>query len=363
MISAFLDEVPTTRPQPSGASERPHREASSAAEPTAEVPADEDVFVFPATAAQKRFWLLDQLVLGGNSALNMPLALRLRGTLDLRALERALDEIVRRHESLRTTFHCDRGQLLQVITPRQTLSVPLVDVSDFPPEERARVPEHLLAEESAPSRSTSPRGPLLRARLVRLSPYEHRLLCPVHHIVADGWSNGVFVRELGALYAAYAQGRPSPLPEPAIQFADFSQWQSTVLTEGGFEPQLRYWRARLAGTLPVLDLPVDRPRLPWHATTTARRNPRASSARRVDFPAQSPRAGGRRQSRSCSSWRCSACCSTATAGGQEDVLVGTSTANRARLEIESLIGLFVNPLLLRLDLSRRTEFPRVAGPG
>ena len=355
MISALFDESSATRTLPSRLNERPHQgKSSSAPEPTPEAPGDEDVFIFPATAAQKRFWLLDQLVPGGNSALNMPLALGLRGTLEVRALERALNEILRRHESLRTTFHCDKGQLVQVITPRQTMSVPLVDVSDFPPEERARVPEHLLAEEARQPFDLA-RGPLLRARLVRLSPCEHRLLCPTHHIVADGWSNGVFVRELGALYAAYAQGRLSPLPEPAIQFADFSQWQSTVLAEGGFEPQLDYWRARLAGQLPVLDLPVDRPRLPWRATVSPaevreRRLPEALISRLkalalaegvspfmlflAAFSVLLNRYGG----------------------GQEDVLVGTSTANRARLEIESLIGLFVNPLLLRLDLSGEPSF-------
>ena len=311
-------------------------------------------FVFPATAAQKRFWLLDQLVPGGNPALNMPLALRLRGELHRAVLERAFNEILRRHESLRTTFHCEKGHLLQVITPCQTMTVPLVDTSDFPPEERARVPAHLLAEEATRPFDLA-RGPLLRARLVRLAPREHLLLCPTHHIIADGWSNGVFARELGVLYTAFAQGQRSPLPELAIQFADYSQWQGNLLAAGDLDTRLDYWRDRLAGELPVLDLPTDRPRLPWRASAAAaeileRRLPAALTA---SLKTTALREG---VSPFILFLTVFALLLGRYAGGQEDLLVGTSTANRARLEIESLIGLFVNPLLLRLDLSGNPSF-------
>ena len=355
MISALFDEVSTTRTPSFGAEDKPHLEEAVSPVESASAPAgDEDVFIFPATAAQKRFWLLDQLVPGGNSALNMPLAVRLRGSLDLRALQRAFNEILRRHESLRTTFHCEKGQLFQVITPRQTMTVPLVDVSDFPPGERARVPAHLLTEEVRQPFDLA-HGPLLRARLVRFSPCEHLLIFPTHHIIADGWSNGVFVREFGVLYTAYAEGRPSPLPELAIQFADFSQWQSTVLAEGGFDPQLDYWRERLAGQLPVLDLPVDRPRLPWRATAA----PADICERRLPAELVSrlkALAWGEGASPFMLFLTVFAVLLNRYGGGQEDVLVGTSTANRTRLEIESLIGLFVNPLLLRLDLSGEPIF-------
>ena len=355
MISALFEEVPATRTPPFGGTVRSQlAKAISSEEPSLAEPDDEDVFIFPVTAAQKRFWLLDQLVPGGNSALNIPLAVRLRGALDVRALERAFNEILRRHESLRTTFHCDKGQLLQVITPRQMMSVPMVDVSDFPPEERAHVPAHLLAEEARRPFDLA-RGPLLRARLVRFSPCEHLLLFPTHHIIADGWSNGVFVRELGALYAAYAEGRPSPLPELAIQFADFSQWQSTVLAEGGFDPQLDYWRERLAGQLPVLDLPVDRPRLPWRAAAS----PAEVCEHRLSDGLVS-RLKALALGEGVSPFMLFLAVFTVLlnryGGGQEDVLVGTSTANRTRLEVENLIGLFVNPLLLRLDLSAEPSF-------
>ena len=312
------------------------------------------MFTFPATAAQKRFWMLDQLVPGGNSALNMPLAVRLRGELDLRALERSFNEILRRHESLRTTFHCEKGQLLQVITPRQTMTVPLVDVSDFPPGERDRVPAHLLAEEARQPFDLA-RGPLLRARLVRLSPREHLLIFPTHHIISDGWSNGVFVGELGVLYSAYARGQPSPLPELAIQFADFSQWQSNLLAAGGFDAQLDYWRTRLAGELPVLDLPVDHPRPPWRAVASpadVRERP-LSAALAGSLKAIAVREG---VSPFMVFLAVFSVLLNRYGAGQEDVLVGTSTANRARLEVENLIGLFVNPLLLRLELSGAPTF-------
>ena len=312
------------------------------------------MFVFPATAAQRRFWLLDQLVPGGNAALNMPLALRLRGDLHLPALERGFNEILRRHEALRTTFHCEKGQLLQVITPRQTMTVPLVDVSDFPPDERANVPAHLLAEEARRPFDLA-RGPLLRARLVRLSPCEHLLILPTHHIVADGWSNGVFVRELGTLYTAFVQGRPSPLPELAIQFADFSQWQGSLLASGGFDTQLDYWRTRLAGELPVLDLPVDHPRPPWRAEAApaAIRERRLPAALAASLKSLAHREGA---SPFMVFLAVFGALLNRYSGGQEDVLIGTSAANRERLEVENLIGLFVNPLLMRLDLSGTPTF-------
>lgn len=355
MISSLTDDVSATR-SPSPSTADAHRSASREKPPIDdEAPSDdEDVFVFPATAAQRRFWLLDQLVPGGNPALNIPLAVRLRGSLDLPALERAINEILRRHESLRTTFHSEKGQLLQVISPQATVPLPLVDVSAFPPEERARVPAHLLAEEARQPFDLA-RGPLLRTRLVRISPCEHLLLFPTHHVVSDGWSNGVFVRELGALYSAFAQGRPSPLPLLAVQFADFSQWQTGLLTSGGFDPQLDYWRQVLVGELPVLDLPVDHPRGSWRGEAV----PAAIGER----PLPAALTGALKTlalSESASPFMVFLTAFSVLlsryGGGQEDLVVGTSTANRERLEVENLIGLFVNPLLLRLDLSGAPTF-------
>ena len=316
--------------------------------------AEDDVFLFPATLAQRRFWLLDQLVRGGNPALNIPLAMRLRGKLDHAALERTFNEILRRHESLRTTFHSERGQLFQAIAPVLTMTVPVVDVQDFPASERAQVPDHLLAEEmNRPFDLTH--GPLLRARLVRIAPEEHLLLFPLHHIVADGWSNGVLTRELGTLYAAFAQGKGSPLPELLVQFADFAQWQQNVLAEGGFDAQLDYWRHRLAGELPVLDLPVDHARRPWRGQAA----PGGVRSRRLPGElSQAIKALAVREGASAFMVTLAAFTVLLNrySGGQEDVLIGTSSANRSRLEVENLIGLFVNPLLLRISLAGAPTF-------
>jgi thioesterase domain-containing protein len=315
---------------------------------------DEDVFVFAATAAQRRFWLLDQLVPGGNSALNMPLGVRLSGRLDREALGRSFNEIVRRHEVLRTTFHCERGQLRQLIAPALVLPIPLVDVREFPASERERLPEHLLAEEAQKPFDLA-RGPVIRAELVRVALEEHLLLITVHHIVSDGWSNGVLLRELGELYTAFVRGQPSPLPELPIQFADFCQWQQEHAAESGFADQMPYWREMLAGELPVLDLPTDRPRRP------VRGHPPLGGVRHAVLSAglvQSLKAlavsGG------VSAYMLYLAAYTVLlsrySGGQEDVLVNTPSANRDRREVEPLIGPFVNPLLLRTDLSGDPTF-------
>ena len=363
MISSLLEEAPPGgKPvPPASAFEPPVRLGltGAAAEITTETPAEDDVFLFPATLAQRRFWLLDQLVRGGNPALNIPLAMRLRGRLDHAALERAFNEILRRHESLRTTFHSERGQLFQAIAPTLTMTVPMVDVQDFPACERAQVPDHLLTEEMNRPFDLA-RGPVLRARLVRLAPEYHLLLFPLHHIVADGWSNGVLTRELGAIYAAFAQGKPSPLPDLPVQFADFAQWQQNVLAEGGFDTQLAYWRHRLAGELPVLDLPVDRPRRPWRGQAA----PGGVCSRRLPGElAQAIKALAVREG--ASPFMVTLAAFTVLlnrySGGQEDVLIGTSSANRDRLEVENLIGLFVNPLLLRVNLSGAPTFRELVG--
>ncbi len=319
---------------------------------------DEEVFVFPATPAQRRFWLLDQLVPGGNPALNMPLAVRLTGRLDRAALAESFQNILRRHEVLRTTFHFERGQLCQVIAPESTMHVDLVDVRDFPEPERARVPEHLISEEARLPFDLA-RGPVFRARLVRVAPEEHLLLLTLHHIVADGWTKGLILRELGVFYTAAVTRRPAPLPELAIQFAEFALWQHDALAAGKLDPQIAYWREQLAGELSPLDLPVDRPR-------HARRDNAPGAIRSRLLPAetvQALKAVGVREGVSqfmiflagftALLHRCT--------GGQEDIVIGSPSANRDRVEVENLAGLFVNPLLLRTNLSGDPTFRELLG--
>ena len=320
---------------------------------------DDDVFVFPATATQRRFWLLDQLVPGGNPALNMPLAARLSGQLNVKSLERSFAAVIQRHEVLRTTFHCEKGQLQQVISPVLSGQIPLVDVWDFPVTERANVPDHLMAEEAQRPFDLA-RGPVIRARLVRLKPGEYLLLITVHHIVSDGWSNGVVLHELGEFYAAFAQGKPSLLPDLPIQFADYALWQQDQTDPAKTEVQLVYWRKQLSGDLPVLNLPTDR------ARRVVRGRASEGGVRRRTLPAalaQSLRALAVREGVSAYMVYLAAFTVLLNrySGGQEDLLIHTPSANRDRRELESLIGPFVNPLLLRIDLAGEPSLRELLG--
>ncbi len=241
---------------------------SERADPTAAWDA-EDVFVFPASYAQQRLWFLDQFE-PNSPYYNIPTAVRLRGRLDAAALGRSVNEIIRRHEALRTTFAAPAGTPLQVIAPGLTISVPVVDLSNLPDAEReAEAQRRAVAEARRPFDLA--RGPLLRVTLLKLGPEEHIALVTMHHIVSDGWSIGVFVAELAALYNAFSQDQgqgalaPSPLPDLPIQYADYAAWQQDWL-QGGAGPTpgllarpigLGGWRSRGS---PVLELPTDRPR-------------------------------------------------------------------------------------------------------
>jgi non-ribosomal peptide synthetase component F len=314
------------------------------------------VFVFSATPAQRRFWLLDQLQPGGNPALNMCLALRWHGPLDQPVLRRALNEVVARHEALRTTFESERGQLRQLIAPELVLDLPTLNAGDFRGTSPADLQAHLIDEET--KRPLDLRtGPLVRARLVHLGPREHLLALTVHHIVSDGWSNGILTRDLCAIYAAFLQGKPSPLPDLAIQFADYADWQQAQLEADDFASQRDYWRRKLAGDLPGLDLPLDRPRL---ASPTISANIRS----RLLPPelARAAKALGAGENASpfmifFAVFQVLLCRYT----GKTDFLVISPSANRERREFEALVGLFVNPLLLRADLQGDPTFRELLG--
>jgi non-ribosomal peptide synthetase component F/thioesterase domain-containing protein len=313
-------------------------------------------FAFSATPAQRRFWLLDQLQPGGNSALNMCFALRWHGPLDQPVLRHALNEVVARHEALRTTFESDHGELRQFIAPHLELDLPTLDASDFRGTSPADMQAHLIREETKGPFDLRC-GPLVRARLVHFGPLEHLLTITLHHIVSDGWSNGILTRDLCAIYTAFLQDRPSPLPELTIQFADYAEWQQARLAADDFAAQRDYWRQKLAGDLPGLDLPLDRPRQ------------------------ASPNISGHVRSRLLSPELARAA-KTFGAGenaspfmiffavfqvllhrytGTTDFLVTTPSANRERREFEPLVGLFVNPLLLRADLQDDPTFRELLG--
>ena len=306
----------------------------------------------PASFAQQRLWLLDRIEPGG-TAYNMPAPSRLRGDLDLPALEAALAGIVRRHASLRTTFEERDGEPVQVVIPAGragSWSLPVADLSALPEEFREAEQSRLILEDKRPFDLA--RGPLFRAGLLKLGPAEHALLLDMHHIVSDGWSFGVFFRELGALYGAFRERRPSPLPELPIQFADFAAWQREWLQGPALAEQIAWWRERLAGAPPALELPTDRPRpavQSHRGGRVVRSLPAALAARLRELSRQE---GVSMFMTLLAGFQLL----LARLSGQDDVVVGSPSAGRSRTEIEGLIGLFLNTLVLRTDVSGDPTF-------
>jgi amino acid adenylation domain-containing protein/non-ribosomal peptide synthase protein (TIGR01720 family) len=308
----------------------------------------------PLSCAQQRLWTLHQLD-PGSPAYNISTAVCLSGRLDTAALESSLNEIVRRHEVLRTCFQTVEGQPSLRILPAFSLKLPVLDLRGLNGEERQRAVEQETMEDARRPFDLE-RGPMLRARLLRLDESEHVALLSMHHIASDAWSMGVLVRELGEIYRAFSAGKPSPLPELAIQYGDFSAWQRQDLQDERLEEQLAYWRKQLAG-LPVLELPTDWPRPVGRIL--------AGAARTFELPA-----------RLSASLKALAQQENVTLfmlllglfqvllyryTQQEDIVVGTPIANRNRREIEPLIGFFVNTLVLRTDLSGRPGFRILLG--
>src|SRR5256712_6345805 len=275
----------------------------------------------------------------------MPSTLRLRGPLDVSALRQGLDEIVRRHEVLRTAFPGVDGKPVAVVAPRWRTGLPIEDLSELPAAERW--PAALgRARREAQQRFDLARGPLFRAQLLRLDAREHVLLLTFHHIVTDGWSEGVFYRELTALYAALSKGGPSPLPALPIQYADYAAWQRDFRHGETLEIQRAYWRRAAAAPPLPLDLPTHRPQ----PAVRTHRGAKQSVVLQQGL-SEALRALGREEG--------ATPFMTILAAfnvllmrytGVDDVLVGTPIANRHRLEIEGLIGFFVNPLALRTGL-------------
>lgn len=311
-------------------------------------PARRDV-VIPLSFAQQRLWFLDQVEPG--SAYVMPINVRLRGALDLIAFESSLTEIVRRHEVLRTVFPAQDGVPHQVILPAAAVTVPVTDLRDRPAEERERETAQLASAQAREPFNLGT-GPLLRMRLVRLQDDEHVFLFAIHHIVFDGWSTGVFLREFSELYRAFHDGKPSPLPPPGMQYVDFSQWQRERLDGGLRAEHLAYWKKHLGDEVPVLDLPADHPRLSGTASRGAR------CAQEIPlWLADALR--GLSQKEGASLYM------VLLTGfyvllhrltGQMSLLVGTPVAGRNHIETEQMIGFFVNTVVMRADLSDAPRF-------
>jgi amino acid adenylation domain-containing protein len=304
----------------------------------------------PLSFAQQRLWFIDQLD-PGNSVYNFPVALRLKGSLNLAALEQSLNEIVRRHETLRTTFSMVDGQPAQVIASSLTITLPIVDLTELPEVERETEVQRLVVEEARRPFDLA-RGPLLRASVLKLADGEQVGLLTMHHIVSDGWSAGILIREMAALYQAYCAGSPSPLPELPIQYADFAHWQREWLQGAVLQRQLDYWKKQLEGSPPLLELPEDHPRPAVQTFRGGHQSLLLPKSIGSELTALSRREAATLFMTLLAAFKVLLHCYTR----QDDLVVGTPVANRNRLEIEGLIGFFVNSLVLRTSLSGNPTF-------
>ena len=300
--------------------------------------------------AQQRLWFLDQLE-PGNPAYNLPVVVRLGGRLDVAALINSVNEIVRRHQALRTTFTTVNGRPTQVIAPLLTVNVPLVDIGRLPRDERDTEARRLIAEEAKQPFDLT-RGPLLRVTLLRVDEEEHLFLLTMSHIVSDGWSMGVFGRELAMLYGAFSTGKPSPLPELSIQYADFAHWQRHWLQDEVLDTQITYWKQQLDADLPPLDLPTAHPR----PAIQTFRGTRQSLLLSRDLTGALKTLSRQQE--------CTLFMTLLAAfkivlhrySGQDDIVVGSPVAGRNRARTSELIGFFLNTLVLRTDLSGDPTF-------
>jgi amino acid adenylation domain-containing protein len=308
----------------------------------------------PLSFAQERLWLLDQLD-PDHATYTIPGAVRLQGALDLDALERSLGEIVRRHATLRATFSALDGQAVQRIAPPAAANVELhtIDLGALPPAEREAELLRLVGLEIAAPFDLE-HGPLVRITLLRLHNDEHVLLAIMHHIIADGWSMAIFVRELAALYAAFRQDAPAPLAPLPIQYADFAAWQRAWLQGRRMDEQRDYWRRQLARAT-ALDLPTDRPRSADRAASGApgaRALLRLPSSLAAALQALSRQEGATLFMTLLAAFKLL----LARHSGQDDILVGAPIAGRTRASAEGLIGCFLNTLVLRTSLAEQPSF-------
>ena len=310
------------------------------------------VLAFPASLAQQAFWFLDQLA-PGISAFNVAVRFHLAGPLDPTLVRRAINEILRRHEILRTGFEDAKGELMQVIQPSVEIEVPVTDVSQLPDSERKAEVERLGSAE-AEAVFDLKRAPLFRANLLRLGSGEHILQITVHHAVSDGWSIGLMTDELAALYDAFSRGEPSPLPELPIQFADYSMWQQEYLRGPEIASQIEYWKRRLKDYVELF-LPTDsvRPAVKsWKGDIVSLLLPQDLTDRLKGIARQN---GATLSMLFCAAFKVL----LARYTGQTDISIGTSIAGRTSAELEKLIGVFINTVILRSDLSGNPPFSRI----
>jgi amino acid adenylation domain-containing protein len=310
----------------------------------------QEVFVFPTSFAQSRLWIIDQLT-PQSPTYNILLGLRIRGVLNVTALGQSLNDVVQRHEVLRTTFATYDGHPVQVISPSLRLRLRVIDLEKIPGDVREAHAEKLGLEEAQKAFDLV-QGPLLRASLLRMSASDAVLLLTVHHIVFDGWSTSIFNRELAVFYEARINNHPADLPELPIQYADYACWQRAYLQGAVLDEQLTYWRQQLTGAPTVLALPTDRPRPAVQTFQGASLDLVLSPELTAALKALSQREDVTLFMTLLAAFQVL----LARYSGQDDIVVGTPIAGRTRAELEGLIGFFVNTLVLRTRLDGNPTF-------
>jgi amino acid adenylation domain-containing protein/non-ribosomal peptide synthase protein (TIGR01720 family) len=308
----------------------------------------------PLSFAQQRLWFLNEFEPDSTEYVT-PLAVRLRGDLDIGALSRAMTALVGRHESLRTTFEAVDGRGVQLVHPPQQVSVPLLDLTGLPDQERRAELDQVLAQEGQRPFDLSA-GPLLRPRLIRVGPQEHVLALTMHHIVTDGWSAGVIMSDLGELYRAERDGTALDLPALPVQYADFAAWQRDRLSGAALDEALAYWRTQLDGILP-LELPTDRPRPAVHTQSGALLGADISA----DLASRLRELGRREGATLFMTLVAATQVLLHRWSGQDDVAVGTVVSGREHTELERLVGFFVNTLVLRSSMNGEQTFAAFVG--
>ena len=314
---------------------------------------DAEVFTAPTSFAQERLWFLDQFE--PNSALyNLMFQLRLKETIDIPAMQNSINMLVARHEALRTIFGTEDGRPIQIVLSHLQLAMPIENLSDLPFTER----ETEFTRRAQAERETAfdlTRGPLMRVRFFKMAENDYRLLILIHHIIFDGWSGGVFIRELVQLYSAATQGQSLTLPELAIQYADFASWQKEWLQGDALAQEMAFWKEHLAGVARVLELPSDRPR-PAVQTFHGARIPFELTQQLTDALEQLSR------KHNVTIFMTMLAAFEILLGrytGQQDFVVGTPIAGRTRVELEPIIGFFANTLVLRANLADNPTFTQV----
>jgi hypothetical protein len=308
---------------------------------------------FPLSFAQQQLWFLDRLK-PDNYVYNESVAVRLSGKLNLAVLEQSLNEIIRRHESLRTTFTLVEGRPSQVVAAPQPVSWISRDLSGLSQLEQNERIQALAIEETQTPFDLNV-GPLLRLSLLDLAEDTSVVLLTIHHIISDGWSMGIFVKELAALYTAFLQGFPSPLPELSIQYSDFTIWQRQWLQGEVLSQLLTYWKTQLRTPLPTLQLPLDHPRPAVQSFQGATHFFQLPAQLSADLKALEQQEGATLFMVLLAAFNVL----LHYHSGQDDLVVGTDMANRNLVETEDLIGLFVNQLVLRTNLAGNPSFREV----